>query len=255
MRDQHGRGRRGPHGSPRESRLAFLAEHHLAVLAEHRLSHRERRRLETREEILQAAREVFAETGGVDVSLSEIARRLGFTPAALYKYFDSKDDLIRAVAERAMAGLSEALSRVSTELPPDERAVEIGMAYLDFARANPYDIAIVALHESLRDDSRRRSCRSRRDRHGRLSRRSSPGHLSRLLRRGRRSHGLRRLVAGTRHGRAALTPAPPSGQAVYGPPASASSCRPSSTGLKDTWPVVASESEAGRGVGGPDVRR
>ena len=149
MRDQHGRGRKPPHESSRESRLAFLAEHHLAILAEHRLSHRERRRLETREEILQAAREVFAETGGVDVSLSEIARRLGFTPAALYKYFDSKDDLIKAVAERAMAGLSEALSRVSTELPPDERAVEIGMAYLDFARANPYDIAIVALHESL----------------------------------------------------------------------------------------------------------
>ncbi len=145
MRDQREQGRR----RPRESRLAFLAEHHLAVLADHRLSHRERRRVETREEILQAAREVFADTGAVDFSLSEIARRLGFTPAALYRYFDNKDGLIKALAERAMASLAEALSRVSPSLPPDERAVEMGMAYLDFARANPHDIALVALHESL----------------------------------------------------------------------------------------------------------
>ena len=121
-----------------------------AILVERHLGHRERRRLQTRDEIIQAAREVYAESGAVDFSLSEIARRVGFTPAALYKYFDSKDDLIRAVAERAMAKLCEALSGVPETLAPDEGAVEIGMAYLDFARANPQDIAIVALHESLR---------------------------------------------------------------------------------------------------------
>ena len=253
MRDQHGRGRRPPLESPRESRLAFLAEHHLAVLAEHRLSHRERRRLETREEILQAAREVFAETGGVDVSLSEIARRLGFTPAALYKYFDSKDDLIRAVAERAMASLSEALSRVSTELPPDERAVEIGMAYLDFARANPYDIAIVALHESLEMTH-------------------ASGHA-----------GLEEIVMGVfREGVAQGVFRASSDEdvalMVYGawslvhgmavllsrqPPHLVKQLRPARqrqllqafvTGLKGTWPV-ASESGTGQGVGASDVRR
>ena len=121
-----------------------------AILSEHMLSHRERRRLETRDEIIQAAREVYAESGAVDFSLSEIARRVGFTPAALYKYFDNRDDLIRAVAEAAMANLYAALSKVPATLPPDQRVVELGMAYLDFARANPQDIAIVALHESLR---------------------------------------------------------------------------------------------------------
>jgi AcrR family transcriptional regulator len=149
MSDQHGQRRRPPCEPQRESHLALLVEHHRAVLAEHRLSRRERRRLETREEILQAAREIYAESGAVDFSLSEIARRLGFTPAALYRYFDSKDDLIKALAERAMAGLAEALARVSPALPPDERAVEMGMAYLEFARANPHDIALVALHEAL----------------------------------------------------------------------------------------------------------
>jgi AcrR family transcriptional regulator len=137
--------RERPGGGRRELRRELRH----VILAEHGLSHRERRRLQTRDEIIQAAREVCAESGAVDFSLSEIARRVGFTPAALYKYFDSKDDLIRAVAERAMANLCEALSQVSETLPPDEGVVEIGMAYLDVARANPQDIAIVALHESL----------------------------------------------------------------------------------------------------------
>ena len=137
----------GPH---RGLRRGMRHEVRQAILAEHRLSRRDRRRVETREEILEAAREVFAETGAVDFSLSEIARRLDFTPAALYRYFDSKDDLVKALAGRAMAGLAEALARVSPALPADERAVEMGMAYLDFARTNPHDIALVALEESFR---------------------------------------------------------------------------------------------------------
>ena len=149
MQDQHEQDRRPRRELHRESRLAFLAEHHRAVLADHCLSHRERRRIETREEILEAARDIYAENGAVDFSLSEIARRLGFTSAALYRYFDSKDDLIKVLAERAMASLAEALAAVPPALPPDERVVEMGMAYLDFARANPHDIALVALHQSL----------------------------------------------------------------------------------------------------------
>jgi AcrR family transcriptional regulator len=137
------------HDLDRTSRREARHELRHAAVVDHVLTHRERRRVQTRDEILQAAREVFAESGALDFSLAEIARRLGFTPAALYKYFDSKDDLVKVLAEHAMANLSEALARVSSSLPPDERAVEMGMAYLEFARVNPHDIALVALHESL----------------------------------------------------------------------------------------------------------
>jgi AcrR family transcriptional regulator len=135
--------------SRRQTRHQLRHELRHAVLAEHGLTHRERRRVQTRDEILQAARDVYAESGAPDFSLAEIARRLGFTPAALYKYFDSKDDLVKVLAENAMAKLVEALARVSPGLPPDERIVEMGMAYLELARDNPHDIALVAMHESL----------------------------------------------------------------------------------------------------------
>ena len=110
---------------------------------------RERRHRETRDEILSAAREVLLERGAADLSLREIARRAGFSPGALYKYFDNKDDLVKALADRAMGTLLEALAAVPGELPPDERAVEIGLAYLEFARHNPEDVAIVTMHESV----------------------------------------------------------------------------------------------------------
>jgi AcrR family transcriptional regulator len=120
-----------------------------AALTERVVERRERRHRETRDEILLAAREVLLERGAADLSLREIARRAGYSPGALYKYFDSKDDVVKALADRAMGALLEAFAGVPTDLPPDDRAVELGLAYLEFARHNPADVAIVTMHESI----------------------------------------------------------------------------------------------------------
>ena len=49
-------------------------------------------------EILEAALAVFAENGFAAAKLAEIARRAGVSKAALYLYFETKEDLFRAVA-------------------------------------------------------------------------------------------------------------------------------------------------------------
>jgi AcrR family transcriptional regulator len=142
MRPEHHRGRRLRHAGDQPAELRD-------ALADRFVERRARRHRETRDEILLAAREVLLERGATDLSLREIARRAGFSPGALYKYFDSKDDMVKALADRAMGALLEALAAVPTEMPPDERAVEIGMAYLEFARHNPEDVAVVTMHESV----------------------------------------------------------------------------------------------------------
>ncbi|MEM7752478.1 MAG: TetR/AcrR family transcriptional regulator [Pseudomonadota bacterium] len=53
---------------------------------------------ERREEFVQKAIEYFAEEG-FDSSTRELAKRLGVTQPLLYRYFDSKDDLIAEVYE------------------------------------------------------------------------------------------------------------------------------------------------------------
>ena len=99
-----------------------------------RESRRERRHSQTRDDILVAAREVLLERGAADLSLREIARRADFSPAALYKYFDNKDDVIKALADSAMAALVAAFAALPADLSPDRRAVELGLAYIASSR-------------------------------------------------------------------------------------------------------------------------
>jgi AcrR family transcriptional regulator len=121
---------------------------HRAECADRRRRRHERRHDETRDDILIAAREVLLERGAADLSLREIARRAGYSPGALYKYFKDKGDLVRVLADAAMRALVAAFETVPAGLPPDERAVEIGMAYLDFARSHPEDVELIAVNEA-----------------------------------------------------------------------------------------------------------
>src|SRR6266849_11059661 len=60
---------------------------------------RERDREAVRRAILDAARELFVSEGYGNVSIRKIAERIEYSPAALYGYFPSKDDIFFALAE------------------------------------------------------------------------------------------------------------------------------------------------------------
>jgi AcrR family transcriptional regulator len=60
-------------------------------------------------EIIDAAFDVFAETGYAAAKLEEIARRAGVSKAALYLYFETKENLFRAVVKTAIAPSFERL--------------------------------------------------------------------------------------------------------------------------------------------------
>lgn len=63
-----------------------------------------RRRAEARPgEIIQAAFDVFAEKGFAAAKLDEIAAKAGISKGALYLYFETKEDLFRAVVREAVA--------------------------------------------------------------------------------------------------------------------------------------------------------
>ena len=69
-----------------------------------------RRRKEARPgEIVDAALAVFAEKGFAAAKLDDIARRAGISKATLYLYFETKEEIFRAVARATVALLIEAL--------------------------------------------------------------------------------------------------------------------------------------------------
>ena len=80
-----------------------------------RAQRRAARRAENRTEILDAAERVFGEHGAGDGSLRQIALLSGFSPAAIYLFFDNKQHL-----------LSETLTRRGGELVAVLRAVADG---------------------------------------------------------------------------------------------------------------------------------
>lgn len=100
-------------------------------------SPRERRHQRTRDAILDAAVALIREKGADSLSLREIARRIDYSPAGLYDYFDSKEAIIDAVCIEANERLSSYLRAVDTTLKADTYLVELGLAYVRFARQNP----------------------------------------------------------------------------------------------------------------------
>ena len=65
------------------------------------------RRAERREQILAAATRSFARAGFAATSLDDVAAEAGISRVILYRHFDSKADMYRAVLDRACARLAE----------------------------------------------------------------------------------------------------------------------------------------------------
>jgi AcrR family transcriptional regulator len=66
-------------------------------------------RAQRREQILDAATRAFAHGGYSATSLDDVATEAGITRVILYRHFDSKTDLYRAVLDRACTRLDDAV--------------------------------------------------------------------------------------------------------------------------------------------------
>lgn len=65
------------------------------------------RRAERREQILDAATRAFARAGFAATSLDQVATEAGITRVILYRHFESKADMYRAVLDRTCIHLAE----------------------------------------------------------------------------------------------------------------------------------------------------
>ena len=104
---------------------------------------RERRQQRTRQEILTTALEIIVEKGPDKLSLREIARRVDYSPAGLYEYFGSKDEIIDAVCEEGDRRLHNMLQSVPESLSVVEYLVQLGLAYVQFAIENTAHFMLV----------------------------------------------------------------------------------------------------------------
>jgi AcrR family transcriptional regulator len=99
------------------------------------------RRAERREQILTAATQAFARTGFAATGLDDIAAEAGISRAILYRHFDSKTDLYRAVLDRVCTRLAAAVDQRPGAFT--DAAVD---ALLTFAAADPAGFRLLFHH-------------------------------------------------------------------------------------------------------------
>ena len=71
----------------------------------------------TREKIMAAAAELMVERGGTDFQMMEVSARCEMSKGSLYYYFADKGELVRAVLDRSVEALVDAVERVVAQAP------------------------------------------------------------------------------------------------------------------------------------------
>jgi AcrR family transcriptional regulator len=113
----------------------------------------ERDREAVRRSILDAARELFVAEGFHNVSIRKIAERIEYSPAAIYGYFPSKDDIFFALAEEGLRLLGDP-GEVRhdprfKDATPLERVRAVFWRLYEFSREQPQYFALIFVDRSV----------------------------------------------------------------------------------------------------------
>lgn len=106
---------------------------------------------------MDVARGLFAERGYRATTTRELARAAGVSDALMYRYFASKDDVLRAVVDRGIAGFAAMGPAAATgrELPLRERMRRLGSVFVKTVAAQrDLLVLFVSEHQLLADDAR-----------------------------------------------------------------------------------------------------
>lgn len=84
--------------------------------------------------LIDGAVGLIAERGVRGFSLAELSRRIGVTVAAPYRHFANRDELLAAVAIRALHAFGQALAAQASDAdPPERKLAAMASGYVRFA--------------------------------------------------------------------------------------------------------------------------
>lgn len=119
------------------------------------------------DKVSRVACRIFRERGYHQTSMRDIATALGWQPSALYYYYPSKEDLLFAIMDAAVSGLTEMVrEQIAPGAPAAEQLRQAVRAHIATI-ADHLDELSVFLHEmkSLEDPKRREVLIAKRNRY------------------------------------------------------------------------------------------
>ena len=92
-----------------------------------------------KEALLQAALDLIGQKGPAGFTFADAARMAGVSPAAPYRHFRDRDELIASIAQRGFEQFETALTQAWDDGRPETVSAfeRVGRAYLKFARDEP----------------------------------------------------------------------------------------------------------------------
>jgi len=92
-----------------------------------------------KEALIEAALDLIAQKGPAGFTFAEAARSAGVSPAAPYRHFRDRDELLASIAQQGFELFEKQLSAAWDDGRPDTFAAfsRVGKAYLSFAREHP----------------------------------------------------------------------------------------------------------------------
>jgi AcrR family transcriptional regulator len=109
----------------------------------------ERDREALRRRILDVARELFVAEGYQNVSMRKIAEGIEYSPAAIYGYFPSKDDIFFALAEEGFRLLHGPAMAEPAGVSPIERVYQMLWHFYAFSHDHPEYFALMFVERSV----------------------------------------------------------------------------------------------------------
>jgi AcrR family transcriptional regulator len=109
----------------------------------------EREREAVARAILDAARDLFVAEGYHNVSIRKIAERIEYSPAAIYSYFPSKDDIFFALAEEGFRMLLTPGPECGKHLDPLDAVRGPFWRLYEFSRSHPEYFALMFLDRTV----------------------------------------------------------------------------------------------------------
>lgn len=113
----------------------------------------EREREAVARAILDAARDLFVAEGYQNVSMRKIAERVEYSPAAIYSYFPSKDDIFFALAEEGFRILFTPPPGRSAAEPEPSDPIELlrrsFWRFYEFSRSHPEYFALMFVDRTV----------------------------------------------------------------------------------------------------------
>jgi len=104
----------------------------------------------TRQQIIKTARKLFSKYTYLGVSMSDIARKLHITKAALYYHFTGKAEIYKKVLDDAFNGFSLSIAEAAKEKTRSRKLYKLIKNYLDFGlkEGNLIDALVLKLSPS-----------------------------------------------------------------------------------------------------------